>query len=372
TWRTTRTRVDRSLVGISMSERLGLGVADAENRWIGIRRHQAVLVISGLVLLGEWVNQSGGWFLEVVSGVALLACATPTTGGLTVGERAVILGRFIVRLKWTSVSAVRLIDGVEVQAHAVTALRSYELQHRGRLDLSGRDVENASSLASFADGLATSDHTRHFSVHVVSTPARVTTMLALPTDVTVPAGWRENQQLAIDALGSLDREGNAWLLERWSYVRTANGLVRVLRVHDFSAVPHGRALLATLQFASPALDVTLHVDVLGSSRSHRLAARAVHRMGSDDVTSGAAGFRRTAASVRALERLRQREVMVVSGSALLRIAVYVVIRAATLVELARDVKAVQRYATESGLRCESGLGRQAPWYCGQLPGGPGW
>lgn len=355
-----------------MSEGFGLGVADAENRWIGIRRHQAVLVISGLVLVGEWVTQSGSLFLEVVSGVALLACAAPTSDGLTVGERALILVRFIVRSKWTSVSALDSIGGVEVQARSVTSLRSYELQHRGRLDLSGRDVENARFLASFADALATSDHTRHFSVHVVTTPARVTTMLALPTDVTAPAGWRENHQLAIDALGSLDCEGIGWLLERWSYVRSANGLVRVLRVRDFSGVPDGRALLETMQFASPSLDVAVHVDVLGAQRAHRLAARAVHRMGSDEVTSGAAGFRRTAASVRSLERLRQREVIVVNGSALLRIAVYIVIRAATVGELVRDVKAVQRHAFESGLRCESGLGRQSSWYCGQLPGGPGW
>ncbi len=355
-----------------MSRHQGLGVADAENRWIGVRRHQALFVVCGLVLVGQWATQDGGPFLEAVSGVALVACAIPTSEGLTIGERAVILGRFVVRLKWTSVGALRSTDGVEVHARATTSLQSYELQHRGRLDLSGRDLDNANSLASLADGLATSDHTRHFSVHVMTTPVRVTTMLALPTDVSAPAGWRVNHELALDALGSLDDEGNAWLLERWSYVRSTNGLVRVLRVRDFSAVPEGRALLERMQFASPSLDVAVHVDVLGARRAQRLAARAVHRMGSDEVTSSAAGFRRTAASVRALERLRQREVLVVNGSALLRIAVYVVIRAVTLVELSRDVKAVQRYAFESGLRCESGLGRQSSWYCSQLPGGPGW
>jgi hypothetical protein len=355
-----------------MNEELGLGVADAENRWIGVRRHQAVLVICGLGLLGEWVTQRNGSFVEIAIGVVMLACAIPTSEGLTVGERALILTTFIVRAKWTPVSAVASTDDVEVRARGVTSFRIYELQHRGRLDLSGRDVDNAMTLASFADGLATSDHTRHFSVHVVTTPAEVTTMLALPVDVTVPQGWRANQRLALGVLGSFDAEGNAWLLERWKYVRSPNGLVRVLRVRDFSAVPNGRALLEKMQFASPSLDVAVHVDVLGASRAQRLAARAVHRMGSDEVTAGAAGFRRTAASVRALERLRQREAIVVNGSALVRIAVYVVIRATSLVHLERDVKAVQKYAFECGLRCESGLGRQAVWYCSQLPGGPGW
>jgi hypothetical protein len=364
--------VDRSLVGISMSDAVGLGVADAENRWIGVRRHQAALVICGLGLVGEWVTQSNGSLVEVVIGVAMLTCAVPTNEGLTIGERVAIHATYIVRVKWTPLSAVRSDDCIEVRARGATSLRSYELQHRGRLDLSGRDVDNATTLASFADGLATSDRTRHFSMHVVTTPARVTTMLALPADVTGPQGWRANQQLAFDALGPLDHEGNAWLLERWTYVRSSSGLIRVLRVRDFSAAANGRALLESLQFASPSLDVAIHVDVLGASRAHRLAARAVHRMGSDEVTSGAAGFRRTAASVRAWERLRQREVIVVSGSALVRIAVYVVVRATTLVHLERDVKAVRQFAFECGLRCESGVGRQSTWYCSQLPGGPGW
>ncbi len=150
--------------------------------------------------------------------------------------------------------------------------------------------------------------------------------------------------------------------------------MRVLRVRDFSAAPDGHALLERLQFASSTLDVVVHVDVVGGARAHRLAARAVHRVGSDDVTSSAAGFRRTAQSARALERLRQRESLVVEGAALLRVAVFVVVRASVTRSRAprRDVKAVTRTALEAGLRCELGFGRQALWYCAQLPGAPGW
>jgi hypothetical protein len=64
--------------------------------------------------------------------------------------------------------------------------------------------------------------------------------------------------------------------------------------------------------------------------------------------------------------------LIVEGTALLRIAVFVVIRSASLQELHREVKAVTRSALESGLRCEAGLGRQSAWYCAQLPGAPGW
>jgi len=182
----------------------------------------------------------------------------------------------------------------------------------------------------------------------------------------------EKSTLAMDAVSACGDENAGWLLERWTYVRDVAGVTRVLRVRDFTAVPDGHVLLERLQFASPTLDVVVHVDVVGGVRANRLAARAVHRVGSDDVTTQAAGFRRTAQAARTLERLRQRESLVVEGAALMRIAVFVVIRAASLRQLRRDVEVVTRTAIESGLRCEPGLGRQSSWYCAQLPGAPGW
>jgi hypothetical protein len=352
-----------------MSELLGLGVADAESRWIGVRRHQAVLVIAGLGLVGEWITQSHAASIELMIGVALLSCAAPTSDGLTVGERAHIVVDFVLRSRWTSTRATKDHRTVTIHARRDVTVHGYELVHRGRLDLSGRDRENARALAEFADALAVSDDTQHFSLHVRSAPEGASTLLVVPTDVTPPSCWRENSSLTLDAAGS---RGTGWRLERWAYVREAREVVRVLRIRDFSAVPHGHALLERLQSASPTLDVVVHVDVMGGVRAHRLAARAVHRMGSDDATSQAAGFRRTAQATRSLERLRQRESLVVEGAALMRIAVFVVIRARSLQQLRRDVKVVTRSATESGLRYESGLGRQAAWYCAQLPGAPGW
>jgi hypothetical protein len=57
---------------------------------------------------------------------------------------------------------------------------------------------------------------------------------------------------------------------------------------------------------------------------------------------------------------------------LLRVAVFVIVRASSLAQLRRDVETVTRSALESGLRCDAGRGRQSPWYCAQLPGAPGW
>jgi hypothetical protein len=355
-----------------MSDALRLGVADGESRWIGVRRHQAALVIIGAGFVGEWLTQARGPLSELVAGVALSACAVPSRDGLTVGEWVRIGFGFVFRSRWSTIRASADGDVVTIVAHGTSTTRGFALQHRGRLDLSGRDRENALALAEFADTLATSDDTRHFSLHVHSTSKGVATLLAAPHDVSAPTGWTTSAGLALDVAGVVADAGDAWLLERWTYVRDAAGVSRVLRVRDFSAVPSGHNLLHVLQFASPTIDVAVHFDVVAGARARRLAARAVHRLGSDDATSRAAGFRRTAQSSRTLDRVRERESFVVEGSALLRIAVFVVIRSSTLQQLKRDVMAVTRSALESGLRCEAGLGRQTSWYCAQLPGAPGW
>ncbi len=355
-----------------MSELLGLGVADGESRWIGVRRHQAALAIAGVCLLGEWLTNARAGLLEPAVGVGLLSCAAPTRDGLTLGERLRIAVDFMVRSRWSSIRASRRGATVTISAHGDATVRGYELQHRGRLDLSGRDQLNAQALAEFADALATSDDTRHFSLHVCSSPSGAATVLAAPSDVGAPSGWKENGALTLAATGVGRDPGATWLLERWAYVRNGHEVIHVLRVRDFRNVPDGQALLARMQFASPSLDVVVHVDVVGGGRAHRLAARAVHRVGSDDFTSRAAGFRRTAQSAHVLERLRQRESLVVEGTALMRIAVFIVVRATSLPQLRRDVKIATRCAVESGLRCEPGLGRQSAWYCAQLPGAPGW
>ncbi len=352
-----------------MSEFVGLGDADAESRWIGVRRHQAFLLVVGVSLLGHWLTAPNATFAEALIGTFCLVCASPTNEGLTLGERVLILVHFVVRSRWSSLR-VGLFDGViTVEARGVVRLHGFELSHRGRLDLSGRDVDNATSLASFADALATSEVTRHFSTHVIARGDVVSTMLALPEDVSAPAGWTVHNVLASNCVATHSLE---WMLERWAYVRLSDQVIRVLRIRDFSSVPDGHALLERIQFASSRLDVSLHVDVVAGAKAQRVAARAVHRMGSDDLATQRAGFRRTASTNRSLARLTQREALVVDGAALLRVGVFLVVRASTLAALRRDVATVRRLAFEAGLRVERGEGRQAHWYCAQLPGGPGW
>lgn len=353
-----------------MSEYPSLGLSDSESRWIGIRRHQAVLVISGVGLIGDWaVGVSSGPVAGVV-GALLVVGALPWKDSLTVGEFALVAVRFLVRSRWTSVKVSTTGESLTIEARGVAQVTGYELQHHGRLDLSGDDLREADALAALADAMANADGVRHVSLQVQSGHCGVRTLLALPRGTRAPEGWRLNTALVGEVVG-LSTLGATWVMERWSHVRTVDGPVAMVRIRDLSAVPRGRALLESLQQMSDVL-VALHFEVMAVSRAERTAARAVHRTGSDWAASRAVGFRRTARAERAFERLSHREVAVARGRALLRLGIYVRIRATNTDELAARVSSIIESAHAAGLRCERGLGRQALWYCAHLPGGPGW
>lgn len=328
-------------------------------------------MIVGLGLVGDWMVRIHGLAVELAAGAVMLACAVPLRDGLTGGELLVVVLSYGARSHWTVVEAEPRGSAYEVRARGDTAVRGYELIHRGRLDLSGADGENAQRLGEMVIGLSMRPTTSHASVHVRSSSEGSRTMLALDPEVDAGAGWTENATLVREVIG-LDDVTSLRLLERWSYLRTHGGLVRVMRVVDFSATTAGSALLQELQQGLLDSSVALHFDVVEAARAQRLAARAVHRMSSDGAASRAAGFRRTARSTRALERVGQREELVASGKALLRVGVYVTVRASSLDELRAATKQVLRKGEQSGLRIERGVGRQFPWYCFQLPGGPGW
>jgi hypothetical protein len=354
-----------------MSNALGLGDSDAEARWIGIRRHQGLLVVAGFGLVSAWVMASTSPPAELVAGVLLLLSAIPMGDGQTVGEVIVVIGRYITRSRWRYMTIREFGDDLILWAPSDVAFRAYELDHRGRLDLSGRDVSVAESLAALVDAVSAGNENQHVSQHVMKRHGGTSTLLALPTEVHAPDGWRLRNSLAIDAV----RVGDAaslQLFERFTYLRLPDQLVRVFRVRDFSSVPESRSFLEQILRAPVDLDLSVHVDVVAGVKAHRLAARAVHRVRSDEVTSSAAGFRRSARSSRSFERLAEREVLVASGRSLLRLGVFIVVSAESLEELQRCATVVWRRAHDGGLRLERGRGKQHEWFRAQLPGAPGW
>jgi hypothetical protein len=354
-----------------MSNALGLGDSDAEARWIGIRRHQGLLVVVGFGFVSAWIMGSNSPLTELVAGVLLLLAAVPMGDGQTVAEVIVVMGRYVARSRWRYMTIREFGDDVILWAPSDVVFRAYELDHRGRLDLSGRDVSVAESLASLVDAVSAGNENQHVSQHVMRRNGEASTLLALPTEVPAPDGWRLRNALAVDAV----RVGDATslqLYERFTYLRLPDQLVRVFRVRDFSSVPGSRSLLEQILRAPVDLDLSVHVDVVAGLKAHRLAARAVHRVRSDEVTSSAAGFRRSARSSRSFERLAEREVLVAGGRSLLRLGVFVVVSAGSLEDLQRSATIVWRRAHDGGLRLERGRGNQYEWFRAQLPGGPGW
>jgi hypothetical protein len=355
-----------------MSELIQLGDADGDARWIGVRRHQALLVIVGLGLVGDWVVRSSSVLVELLLGCALLISAVPFLDNLTLGEWLLVGVRFLIRSRWTLLSVTPEVGGTTLRARGSVLTQGFELRHRGRLDLSGQDVEKARELTAYADAIATSDRTSHLSLHVTSTRESARTLLTLRDDGQPPEGWTKSEALLRETIGVVAPANSVWFLEHWRYLRGIEGLVRVVRLRDFTSVPDGKALLERLQQSSGHVTVALHFDVISGTRAQRIAARAVHRTGTDEAAWASVGFRHTARAQRALQRLTQRESLVAAGRALLRIGVYVCVRAPSQRQLNSSVSEVLRRAHEAGLRCEHGLGRQAIWFCHQLPGGPGW
>jgi hypothetical protein len=355
-----------------MSESMGLGEADADSRWIGIRRHQAALIILGVGITGDWIIASHAQSAELALGLCVLVAALPTIDGLTIAELLCVTTLFALRSSWMIVQAESRGQTLAIRARGATTVTGFELVHRGRLDLSGTALELSARLVALMKSLATGGETDHVSIHVRSSAASAQTLLTLRTNVAAPEGWREDSQLLRHFLDLRSGTDSAGLLERWSYVRTHGEVIRTFRVRDFNCATDARALLEKVQQSPCHPGISLHLDVLASEKAQRVASRAVHRMGSDSAASSAAGFRRSARSQQSLRRLAQREELVARGEALMRLGVFITVRAPSIAELRVRVSELLRSAEGSGLRVERGTGRQLSWYCFQLPGGPGW
>jgi hypothetical protein len=355
-----------------MSELVGLGDSDANARWVGIRRHQAVFLILGLGLVGDWIIVPHSKVVELVAGVLTLSGAVPVYDGLTAAEMVSVALQYLLRGRWSLITAHSELATTKIEARGVVAVRGFELVHRGRLDLSGSDLALVAKFADLVRGLATSSESSHVSIHVRSSPRNANTLLTLRAGASTPDGWFESGGLLQEFVGLAKHRDEIGLLERWNYLRNEQEVFRTLRVVDFSGAPAQSALLEKLQQSSRHPEIALHADVLSSAKAHRVASRAVHQLSSDSAASSAVGFRRSARSKRSLHRLSQREEFVAEGEALLRIAVFVTVRASSRAALREASSDVIRSAEEGGLRAHRGVGRQILWHSFQLPGGPGW
>src|SRR5471032_859703 len=136
TWPISRMTWARWWAGTSMSEPIALGESDADARWIAIRRHQAVLVIVGLGLVGDWLVRASSQIVELAGGVTLLVCAAPAYDALTLAELLWVGACFLARSRWTLLGATNERGALSLRARGQVRVWDYSLRHRGRLDLS--------------------------------------------------------------------------------------------------------------------------------------------------------------------------------------------------------------------------------------------
>lgn len=348
-----------------MSEDARLGDADVPARILGVDRLQLILLGLATGVLADALVRTH-LALEVVLGVALLVAALPAGERVSVAERAGVALAYAARPHVSSVVLARG-DPPVVHAAATVSTRGYALVHRGRLDLSGADLELARRFAQILDTLATSPGGRHASLHVWRDDD-VATLLCLDGG-RAPEGWTRDDNLLARVVG-VGLADHLWLLERLTYVRTTDGVCRVLRVRDYSAAT--APLLAGLQRHRGATTISLHADVLEDVRARRRVERLSHAVTSNGAAAGALGFRETSRARQRASRALERETRVAEGRALVRLAVFVTVRAPRLDDLDAAVAQLVRTARECGLVLDRGAGRQARWHSLSLPGGPGW
>jgi hypothetical protein len=271
------------------------------------------------------------------------------------------------RVRWLVLEPEGVV--LHVGARGMRRVWCYEMQHLGRLDLSGRDLTLAHRLGGMIESLAASGERAHVSLHVESSrDVTPRTVLSVDVGAPPPPEWRP------DPCAGVPRSvhaGRVALIERREYVRTPHCVLRVLRVTRFSA-DREIAALETLSDLVSWLTLSWHVAVIPAPRARRLSERAVHRRRSDAQVSRGAGFRWSARHEQDLEALRRRESAVAAGAALCQWALYLVVRASTLEQLRRRVARTLEQAKAGGLGVDLGTGVQGEWFIYQLPGGPGW
>ncbi len=348
------------------NDQLGLGASDLAPRWIGVRRHQAVLAVFGVAGIGDALLRTRS-VVEASAALALGAASFPL-GSASVATAVTTGIAFVARRHWSRRTVVAVGDRVIVDGRDVAERTGFVLDHRGRLDLTGADHQAAADLADYVDALAADRSGHRLSVHVRREGTSALTYLVARADGASPRGWRRDDGAVFAATSA--RRGTTWWLERWRYVRSDDGVACALRVQDFAVAAARGAALDGLQSLDGSTTLSVHLDVVGADRARRSAERAVHRHRSDRAATTAVGYRATARLDRADERVRRREVDVAAGRALVRLGVYLTVRAPSWPALRASRDAAVRRAADAGLRVEYGAGRQARWVVDQACGPP--
>ena len=330
-----------------MTDRTKLGASDHDGRWMGIKRHQGVLLIGGLTLGGDFILRPHATGIEGVTAVVMVTLSMPAKDLMSIGQWVAVLVRFFYRTRLSPFTVERTTLAEEMP--------TFELLHRGRMDLSGEDQNCIKVMMEVCDGLSLLNETSHVALYALQRGNERATVLRLPRSFGPASGFQTMTQRD-------EKDGAKEIsLERWRYIRSDNAVVRYYQVHDFATSRSESGFMTALLRSGAKCDVAVHIEVLGARRGKQSAERAVHGRESDQLISSRSGYRFTAARARQSERLRERELSVASGRALLRLSVLIEVRGSNLRELRERCAHVEQMSASSGLRLHSGRGRQETW-----------
>ena len=340
--------------------------SDSAERWGPLQRHQLVLVGSGSALVICWLLITRMPTVTLMMAVGCILAACPVRRGDTVAQWIVVVTRFALRSRWTTLAIQLEGDALTLRrgASVTTTLRA--LRHVGRLDLSGHDAVVTGQLRDLLGALAVTAEGGHVTQLVTMSHDGATTMVASSRGGDL-SGWELPTSAPLFGTSS----GQRLVRECWRSVRTIDGVYRVGRIVTFRP-DGGHSLLEALQCTGVPSTLVVQYQIVPSARAPRIVGRAVHRRGVDESATRALGFRRSAQSDRALARLALREASVAAGHTLVRIAVYLIVTGETVAAVRQGASRIASVAKDDGTLLQWGMGRQAQWFLWALPGGLQW
>lgn len=332
-----------------------LGSPNVVVRIVGLTRTQWAGLLGGVTLVLDATRRPHLAFGEVIVAVLVGGAGVARWRHHGFVEALGVLVSYLTRSRWTVVRWRRDGDAVAINARGSARVALYDAAFHGRLDLAGEAEERWRDGTAMLERLATRATPQRVSWHRATT-----TFVAMPPDASPPSPFLTPRTEPDDLAAS------SWVYEHWRYLEFVDGVACVLRlVSDHDA-------RGPLAWSLDDATITMVCEVIPNRVARRRVARRTHAATTDAALARRMGFRHSASAALRFSRTQRHEQLVAQGRALVRVAVFVVVRATDPAALARARQRVRDRAEQDGFLLETGFGRQAEWWCASLPGAPRW
>lgn len=284
-----------------------LGAGDVGPRILGIRRHQVICSVVGLMFFCDALLLGGGSIGYFATGISFLVMAPIGQRG-TVGNRISVLAGYLLRSR---IARFKPTGNV------------YELEHVGRLDLSGGEEVVIRSLQQICATSSLEGNGRTFGLSLQRSSAGSRTLLG-GAHLSNP-GWPWRQlEPTIEVIETR---------EHWDAISFKGRFVTILSFDDFTYAARQQFMFERFLKWLPSGHIVLKIKVVNSQKGLRVSARASHRLATDLKVSSNLGFRSSVRALANVQRKLQQEQEVEAGATLLQLGAFLVCEAETRAEL---------------------------------------